>query len=45
MAINATTEEVRVKKLRAETIEANSIVGLQQDYMTKVNGSVIIRLG
>ena len=47
MVINATTGEVRVKKLRAEVIEANSIVGLQPqlDYMTKVNGSVIIRLG
>ena len=49
MVINATTGEVRVKKLKAELIEADNIIGLQQapqlDYMTKVNGSVIIRLG
>ena len=49
MVINATTGEVRVKELNGELIEADNIVGWQQapqlDYMTKVNGSVIIRLG
>ena len=46
MIINATTEEVKVKKLKAEVIEAKNIIGLQQqDYMTKVNGSIILRLG
>jgi len=46
MVINATSGEVKVKKLKAETIEADNIVGQQNlDYISKVDGSVIIRLG
>ncbi|MBI2654511.1 hypothetical protein HYX02_06950 [Candidatus Woesearchaeota archaeon] len=49
MVINATTGEVRVKKLKADIIEADNIVAVQQTQtlsrIQEVNGSVIIRLG
>jgi len=45
LTINATTEEVRIKKLKVDVIEADRIIGISDTGISKVNGSVIVRLG